>query len=117
MLALCWPYVSPMLAHVGPTLALCWPKLTLCWPKLALCWAKLTLSCPYVGPMFAYVGLGNANPHSSDGTRGSAAGAALLYNLRVPPKASGKDMGCGLLPAPGFVNAKLVFASSDHVLK
>ena len=33
---------------------------------LTLCWPKLTLSCPYVDPMFAYVALANANPHSSD---------------------------------------------------
>ena len=87
---------------------------------LTLCWPKLPLSCPYVEPMFAYVGLGNALPHSSDrngggddgvgtgwergrdgvGTGGSAAGAASLYNLRLPPKASGKDTGPW--PAPGF---------------
>ncbi len=100
MLALCWPYVSPMLAHVGPTLALCWPKLTLCWPKLALCWAKLTLSCPYVGPMFAYVGLRNANPHSSDSKGGGDDGVTTGWEGRhgsitfgYLPKASGKDTG------------------------
>ena len=80
---------------------------------LTLCWPKVPLSCLYVDPMFTYVGLGNALPHSSDrnggggngvgtgwggcddgvGTGGSAAGAARLYNLRLPPKASGKDMG------------------------
>ena len=63
--------------------------------------------------MFTYVGLGNALPHSSDRNDGggegvgtgwgrggegvrttrSAAGAARLYNLRLPPKASGKDTG------------------------
>ena len=82
---------------------------------LTLCWPKLPLSCPYVDPMFTYVGLGNALPHSSDRNDGggegvgtgwgrggegvrttrSAAGAARLYNLRLPPKASGKDTGCG----------------------
>ena len=84
---------------------------------LALCWPQLPLSCPYVGPMFTYVGLGNALPHSSDrndgggeavGTgwerggpqAGAAAGGARLYNLRLPPKASGKDTGTW--PAPGF---------------
>ena len=84
---------------------------------LTLSWPKLPLSCPYVDPMFTYVGLGNALPHSSDrnggggngvGTgwerggngvttgspqAGAAAGAARLYNLRLPPKASGKDTG------------------------
>ena len=57
---------------------------------------------PYVDPMFAYVGRGNALPHSSDRNGGggdgvttarSAVGAARLYNLRLPPKASGKDTG------------------------
>ena len=33
-------------------------------------------------------------------TRWSAAGAAAVYNLRLPPKASGEDTGAG--PAPGF---------------
>ena len=32
---------------------------------------------------------------------GSAAGAASVYNLRLPPKASGEDTGAG--PAPGFM--------------
>ena len=83
---------------------------------LTLCWPQLPLSCPYVYPMFAYVGLRNANPHSSDRKGGgddgvrttrSAAGAARLYNLRLPitfgylPKASGKDTGAW--PAPGFI--------------
>ena len=66
--------------------------------------------------MFTYVGLGNALPHSSDrngggddgvgtgwergrdgvGTGGSAAGAASLYNLRLPSRAAARG------PAPGF---------------
>ena len=59
---------------------------------LTLCWPKLPLSCPYVDPMFTYVGLENALPHSSDRnggggngvtTGGSAAGGARLYNLRL----------------------------------
>ena len=33
-------------------------------------------------------------------TRWSAAGGAAVYNLRLPPKASGEDTGAG--PAPGF---------------
>ena len=80
-------------------------------PTLALCWPRLALSCPYVGPMFAYVGLretsgalsvpSNANPHSSDWEGlgkgwGSAAGAAALITFgyyRRPPartRASGR---------------------------
>ena len=84
-------------------LVLCWPKVALCCPMLTLCWPKLPLSCPYVDPMFTYVGLGNALPHSSDRNggggdgvgRGSPDQGARLYNLRLPPKASGKDTGCG----------------------
>ena len=64
---------------------------------LTLCWPKLPLSCPYVDPMFTYVGRGNALPHSRDrnggGGEGVTTGAASLYNLRLLPKASGKDTG------------------------
>ena len=78
---------------------------------------------PYVDPMFAYVGRTNALPHSSDRNGGggdgvgtgwgggrptrSAAGAARLYNLRLPPKASGKDTGDPSWPAPGFKGSRL----------
>ena len=97
--------------------------------------------------MFAYVGRGNALPHSSDrnggggdgvgtGSRrggegvttgGSAVGAARLYNLRLPPKASGKDTGLvagarieGLPPMPptpllevlSIFQKKICFAAS-----
>ena len=55
-------------------LVLCWPKLTLCCPMLTLCWPKVPLSCLYVGPMFTYVGLGNALPHSSDRNDGGGEG-------------------------------------------
>ena len=41
---------------------------------LTLCRPKLPLSCPYVGPMFTYVGLGNALPHSSDRKGGGGEG-------------------------------------------
>ena len=34
----------------------------------------LVLSCPYVEPMFTYVGLRNANPHSSDRKGGGGEG-------------------------------------------
>ena len=120
--------MSPMLAHVGPMLALCWPNLALCWPYLAptlalsvLCWPKLALSCPYVDPMFTYVGLGNANPHSSDRKGGGRDGvgrgwergddgvprpgrrlgrhASITFGYQ--PKASGMDTGLGRCPAPG----------------
>ena len=89
---------------------------------LTLCWPKLPLSCPYVDPMVTYVGLGNALPHSSDrndgggegvgtgwerggngvGTRspqaGAAAGAASLYNLRLPTEGLRQGHGLGTLP-------------------
>ena len=42
---------------------------------LTLCWPQLPLSCPYVDPMFTYVGLGNAFPHSSDRKGGGGNGA------------------------------------------
>ena len=38
-------------------------------------------------------------------TRWSAAGAAAVYNLRLPPKASGEDTGPG--PAPGLWGLRL----------
>ena len=38
-------------------------------------------------------------PESTRG--GSAAGGAAVYNLQLPPKASGEDTGAG--PAPGFM--------------
>ena len=90
-------------------------------PTLALCWPRLALSCPYVGPMFAYVGLretfgalsvpSNANPHSSDWEGlgkgwGSAAGAAALITFgyyRRPPartRASGRRPDLRATPMP-----------------
>ena len=59
-------YASRMLAHVGHV-GLISPMLTLCWPKLPL-------SCPYLAPMFAYVGRTNALPHSSDRNGGGGDG-------------------------------------------
>ena len=72
MLVLCW---------------LCWPQWPLSCPygdpMFALCWPQLPLSCPYGDPMFAYVGLRNANLHSSDrkvgGGEGVTTGAARVY--------------------------------------
>ena len=80
---------------------------TLCWPKLPLSCPKLPLSCPHVDPMFTYVGLGNALPHSSDrnggggdgvGRGGSAAGAAALITFgyyRRPPARTRAGPGAG----------------------
>ena len=67
-------------------LALCWPMLALACPMLTLCWPKLTLSCPYVDPMFAYVALANANPHSSDRNGGGddAVGRGWVLTLAWP---------------------------------
>ena len=48
--------------------------------------------------------VGTGWERGDDGVRTtrSAAGGARLYNLRLPPKASGKDTGCGCWPAPGL---------------
>ena len=46
----------------------------------------------------AWTGIGQ--PWTGIGQSRSAAGGAAVYNLRLPPKASGKDTGAG--PAPGF---------------
>ena len=91
---------------------------------LTLSWPKLPLSCPYVDPMFAYVGRRNALPHSSDrnggggdgvgtgwgrggdgvGTgspqAGAAAGAASLPSVTTEGLWQGHGLGLG--PAPGF---------------
>ena len=122
MLALSGPHVGPCRPYVGlswpylaPMLVLCWPKFALCCPMLTLCWPQLPLSCPYVEPMFAYVGLRNANPiavtekaevttgwgRGGEGVAtgspqaGSAAGAALLYNLRLPTEGLRQGHGAG----------------------
>ena len=98
---------------------LCWPKLTLCCPMLTLCWPQFPLSFPYVDPLFAYVGLGNALPHSSDrngggddgvgtGSRrghpklGRRLGGHASITFGYQPKASGKDTDLGRCPAPGL---------------
>ena len=77
------PDVGPMLASVAPI---------------------LPLSCPYIDPMFAYIGLRNANPHSSEKSRrwggggdgvatgspqaGSAAGRHASITFGYQPKAA-----------------------------
>ena len=97
---------------------------------LVLCWPQLPLSCPYVEPMFAYVGLRNANPHSSDrkgggddgvGTARSAAGAARLYNLRLPTEGLRQGHGLGTVPGARILNfrsflARTPFPGPPHIL-
>ena len=148
MTALCWPYVGLTWPYLAPMLALCSPTCTLSCPMLTLCWPKLPLSCLYVDPMFTYVGLGNALPHSSDRngggddgvgtgwergrdgvtTGGSAVGGARLYNLRLPPKASGKDTGLvagariieglpPMPPTPDFLSNPWVAHAVSQTLK
>ena len=63
MFPLCWPYAS-----------LCWCYVGLNEAYVALCRPQLPLSCHYVDPMFAYVGLRNALPHSSDRKGGGGNG-------------------------------------------
>ena len=51
---------------------------------LTLCWPKVPLSCPYVDPMFTYVGLGNALPHSSDRNDGGGNGVTTGWERGHP---------------------------------
>ena len=84
-------------AYVGPMLALCWPTPGLCWPTL-------NHLGTYVGAMFGpsilrcqflrHIPCCRNTETSVGGRAGSA------YNLRLPPKASGKDTG--RWPAPGL---------------
>ena len=113
MLALCWPnlalscpYVDPMFAYVTPILPLCWPYVGVHGPYLALCWPYVGLSYPYLAPMLTLCSPTLAVQMRVTPSR-SAAGAARLYNLRLPPKASGKDTGCGCWPSPGFKGWRL----------
>ena len=71
--------------------------LTLCSPMLAL-----EMLSPIAVTETAEVGRGWGGGRNGVGTGGSAAGGASLYNLWLPPKASGKDTGCGCWPSPGF---------------
>ena len=57
---------------------------------------------PIAGTETAEVGRGLRRGWNGVTTGGSAVGGASLYNLRLPPKASGKDTGWPLWPAPGF---------------
>ena len=122
MSALCWPklalscpYVGLMVAYVGAMLALGCSKLALCWPYVGLSYPYLAPMLNLCSPMLALemlspiavtetaeVTTGWERGRDGVGTGGSAAGAASLYNLRLPPKASGKDTGLGRCPAPGF---------------
>ena len=71
---------------------------------------------PYVGPMLALemlspiavtetteVGTGWGGGGDGVGTARSAAGGARLYNLRLPPKASGKDTGWAWSRRPDLI--------------
>ena len=62
--------------------------LTLCSPMLAL-----EMLSPIAVTEKAEVGRGWGGGDDGVGTARSAAGGARLYNLRLPPKASGKDTG------------------------
>ena len=61
---------------------------------LTLCWPQLPLSCPYVDPMFAYVGLRNANPHSSDRKGGGGEGVFLLLSVQHGGEYISTMFGC-----------------------
>ena len=69
--------------------------LTLCSPMLAL-----EMLSPIAVTETTEVGTGSRRGGDGVGRARSAAGGARLYNLRLPPKASGKDTGTW--PAPGF---------------
>ena len=62
--------------------------LTLCSPTLAV-----EMLSPIAVTETAEVGRGWGGGDDGVGTARSAVGAARLYNLRLPPKASGKDTG------------------------
>ena len=64
--------------------------LTLCSPRLAV-----EMLSPIAVTETTEVGTGWERGDDGVGRARSAAGAARLYNLRLPPKASGKDTGCG----------------------
>ena len=72
--------------------------LTLCSPMLAL-----EMLSPIAVTETTEVGTGWGGGDDGVGTARSAAGAARPYNLRLPPKASGKDTDLGRCPAPGFI--------------
>ena len=71
--------------------------LTLCSPMLAL-----EMLSPIAVTETTKVGTGSRRGGDGVGRARSAAGGARLYNLRLPPKASGKDTDLGRCPAPGF---------------
>ena len=71
--------------------------LTLCSPTLAVEMLSpiAVTETAEVGTGWERGGDGWGRGGDGVGRGGSAAGAARLYNLRLPPKASGKDTGCG----------------------
>ena len=89
--------------------------LTLCWPKLPLSCPMLTLCSPMLAlEMLSPIAVTETTEVGTGWGRGpptrSAAGAAALYNLRLLPKASGKDTGwawgrltAGRRPKGGYV--------------
>ena len=84
--------------------------LTLCSPMLAL-----EMLSPIAVTETAEVGTGWGRGDDGVTTGGSAAGGASLYNLRLPPKASGKDTGLvagarieGLPPMPPTPESQLL---------
>ena len=66
------------------------PYVGLRYPYLA---SMLTLCSPMLA--FEMLSPIAVTEKAEVGTGGSAAGGARLYNLRLLPKASGKDTGCG----------------------
>ena len=102
MWALCWPqlplsspYFKPMFTYVGLSSLYLAPMLTLCSPMLAL-----EMLSPIAVTETAEVTTGWERGRDGVTTGGSAVGGARLYNLRLPPKASGKDTG--EWPSPGL---------------
>ena len=102
MLALCWPklalscpYVGLMVAYVGAMLAYMDPILPYVDPYVGLRYPYLAPMLPLCSRMLAFQMLSPiaVTETAEVGTGGWAAGGASLYNLRLPPKASGKDTG------------------------
>ena len=115
VLGLCWPILGARLSHLGAMLARLAAMLAQHARRNARRRAKIqtitqisqktpkphaTEGSPQVRPRFPR-GPPEVRPRFPHFRgRGSAAGAASLYNLRLLPKASGK--GTGAWPAPGL---------------